>query len=82
MNITTGWMYTYPMYCGWRFLRGELCGASPTVRTAGELYLCADHLTDWARGSYRPSWVILATGEVMGGITHGQTIEIVSQTSK
>jgi hypothetical protein len=65
--------------CGWEFLDGSRCGDLPTVRTAGGLYLCADHLTDWARGVYRPSWVDLATGVVSGGVTHGQT---VSETSK
>lgn len=63
-----------PKACGWRFLRGERCGDLATVRTAGGLHLCADHLTDWARGVYRPSWVVLATGEMLGGITHGQRV--------
>jgi len=70
--------------CEWTFLAGGSCGDPATVRTAGGLYLCADHLTDWARGVYRPSWVVLETGEIVGGITHGQTVdaETFSQTSK
>jgi hypothetical protein len=67
------------MNCEWTFAKGPNCGATATVRTAGGLYLCADHLTDWARGVYRPCWVDLATGLVSGGVTHGQT---VSETSK
>ncbi|HEX9239239.1 MAG TPA: hypothetical protein VF910_01115 [Candidatus Bathyarchaeia archaeon] len=62
------------MTCEWTFLAGGTCGDPAIVRTAGGLHLCADHLTDWARGVYRPSWVVLETGEIVGGITHGQKV--------
>ena len=63
--------------CAWRFSRtGAPCGDLASVRTAGGLYLCPTHLTDWSRGvpAGDRRWVELATRTVVGGITHGQVL--------
>ena len=62
--------------CGWVFGDALACGDLATVRSAGGLYLCDRHLTDWSRGVPPGDrrWMVLATRVMVGGITHGQIV--------